>query len=67
MPPAIRCDLLRSNNFIAPTGLPAKAIQRLAEADAFGSFDSKKPARSRFGRSLVLKDEQMPLFDERIC
>jgi len=49
--------------FQRATGLPAKAIQRLAEADAFSSIPRSR--RDSVWESLVLKDEQMPLFDER--
>jgi error-prone DNA polymerase len=50
--------------FQRATGLPAKAIQRLAEADAFSSIP--KSRRESVWETLVLKDEQMPLFDERV-
>ncbi|HTL27982.1 MAG TPA: error-prone DNA polymerase, partial [Tepidisphaeraceae bacterium] len=49
--------------FQRATGLPVKAIQRLAEADAFSSIPRSR--RESVWESLVLKDEQMPLFDER--
>jgi error-prone DNA polymerase len=49
--------------FQRATGLPAKAIQRLAEADAFSSIP--KSRRESVWESLVLQDEQMQLFDER--
>ncbi|HWP40717.1 MAG TPA: error-prone DNA polymerase, partial [Tepidisphaeraceae bacterium] len=43
------------------TGLTARIVRRLAEADAFGSL--KLSRRQAFWETLALKDEPSPLFD----
>ncbi|HYE17285.1 MAG TPA: hypothetical protein VEA69_02515, partial [Tepidisphaeraceae bacterium] len=48
-------------HFRRATGLPAHAIRRLAEADAFGSLGL--PRRIAVWEALSIRDEEMPLFE----
>jgi error-prone DNA polymerase len=47
--------------FFRAAGLPAHAVRRLAEADAFGSLGLSR--REAVWQALELKDEDIPLFD----
>jgi len=57
----LSCPFTSIAQFHRATGIPAHAVRRLAEADAFGSLGLSR--RQALWQAMALKDSDAPLFD----